>query len=159
MARTTTWAVTALLTLAALTACGKGGGTAPQAAPEQFPPIEHPTGSAFELPTGGEPIKVEVLQAGEGRPVKRGSTVKLHYVGKLLDGKQWKSTREKGGPVEFMAGIGKEWPGFDLTVSKMRQGDRWRSTIPSPFAFGKHGGPFVPANSTVVLEIEMLEVK
>ena len=90
---------------------------------------------------------------------KKGSRVQAHWIGTLADGKKWKNTREKGGVEEFTVGLGMVLPGFDVGVMGMRKGDVWKMTIPPELAFGKHGGPYVPANSTVVLEVEILDVQ
>lgn len=143
-----------------------GCGDSPAAQPAAPPPptaIAHPTGSTFtiENPLGGEAIKVEVLQAGNGKVAQRGRYVTMHHVGKVQGGKTYFNSREKKAPKEFAVGLGSPGivPGWDAAASRMREGDLWKVTIPPELAYGKHGGPHVPSNSTIVLELEMLQVE
>ena len=152
-----------VLSAAALCSCGDDGGGGQAAAPEAAVLPAKPAGTTFEVDSaiaGVAPVKVEVLTAGAGNRVAvRGSRVTCHWVGMLTDGKKWKDTKVKGGEQEIFVGLGNVIPGFDKGLEGIRKGDRWRITIPAPLAFGPHGGPHVPANSIVVIEVDVLNVE
>jgi FK506-binding protein 1 len=156
-------ALTVALALAAAGALAGCGERRPAAPPEEPPaPIAHPTGTTFDIPAplpDVPPVRVEVLHAGQGKQVRRMSDVTVHYVASVAGGAEYQSTRSAGAPKPVRAGVGAVLPGIDLALVQMRQGDHWRVTVPAPLAFGTHGGPKVPPNSTVVWEIEVVSVK
>ncbi len=138
-----------------------GGQAAPAPEPELAGPPAHPSGSKFEIPSGLPdvvPVQVEVLRAGTGRQAKKGSSVAMNFSGAPQGGKEYDSSQARGGPKEFVAGLGSVIPGWDLAATQMRAGDHWIVTIPPQLAYGPHGGPKVPPNSTVVLDLEMVRV-
>jgi FKBP-type peptidyl-prolyl cis-trans isomerase FkpA len=143
-------------------ACGDGGGGAP-AQPAAAAAPARPVGSTFAIPSGieGVPaIQVEVIQAGTGTPAAAGKSVVMHLVGTVLKtGTKYDSSRDDDIPRDFVAGVGAVQPGWDMVCVLMRAGDRWKATVPSPLMFGKNAGPKVPANSDIVLDLEMVSVE
>lgn len=67
---------------------------------------------------------------------KQGSTVKVHYEGKLEDGTLFDSSRKRGEPIEFKLGEGQLIPGFEKAVEGMETGEQKTVTIPSDQAYG-----------------------
>ena len=64
-----------------------------------------------------EPLKIEKLNEGSGGDVvPRGSTVKVHYTGKLTDGTVFDSSVERGEPIEFKVGMGQVIPAWDQGI-------------------------------------------
>jgi peptidylprolyl isomerase len=105
-------------------------------------------------------VKVEVLTEGKGAPVLAGSQVAVHYTGTLLDGKQFDSSRDRGQPFTLRVGAGQVISGWDATLLQMRQGDRWKVTIPWKLAYGERGSPpAIPARADLVFDMEVLQVE
>lgn len=106
------------------------------------------------LPNG---IQYEVLREGTGGQPKADSTVKVHYVGKLIDGTQFDSSRDRGEPAVFpVSGVIQGW---QEVLPLMRVGSRWLVTIPPDLAYGANGaGAAIGPNETLVFEIELLEI-
>ncbi len=75
-----------------------------------------------------------MLQVKKGA-VKKGDTVRVHYIGTLEDGTVFDKTAESG-PLEFIVGEGKLIPGFDDAVVGMRTGEKKTVKIPSERAYG-----------------------
>jgi FKBP-type peptidyl-prolyl cis-trans isomerase FkpA len=102
-------------------------------------------------------LQYEVIKTGSGPKPKAEDTVKVHYVGTLTDGTKFDSSRDRGEPTEFpLNGVIKGWTeGLQL----MNVGSVYKFTIPSDLAYGEQGRPSIPANSTLVFEVELLEVK
>lgn len=69
--------------------------------------------------------------------VKRGDTVKVHYIGKLEDGTQFDSS-DQGDPLEFTLGGGEIIPGFERAVEGLEVGDAVTAEIPAGQAYGPH---------------------
>jgi FKBP-type peptidyl-prolyl cis-trans isomerase SlpA len=68
---------------------------------------------------------------------QQGSTVKVHYEGKLEDGTLFDSSRKRGEPIEFKIGEGQLIPGFEKAVEGMETGEKKTVQIPSDQAYGK----------------------
>jgi FKBP-type peptidyl-prolyl cis-trans isomerase len=108
----------------------------------------------------GEELKMETLKPGAGAEAKSGNTVTVHYVGTLTDGKKFDSSRDRGKGFSFKLGAGQVIQGWDRGVAGMKIGEMRKLTIPSDLAYGARGfPPVIPPNSTLVFEVELLEVK
>ncbi len=95
---------------------------------------------------------------GKGKPAKVGSKVKLHYTGKFLNGKTFASSYDNNKPISFTVGKGEVIDGWDEGVSLMHQGDEAILVLPSSIGY-KQGRGQVPANTPLVFELKLLEVK
>ena len=104
-------------------------------------------------------IAVEVISTGAGgRPI-RGQKVATHYVGTFPDGKQFDSSRKRGSPFAFSVGAGEVIKGWDLVLSEMQVGDRWKVTIPFQLAYGEQGHPAgIPPRQTLIFDMELLGI-
>ena len=106
------------------------------------------------LPDG---LQYEVLTAGTGALPSADSTVKVHYTGKLIDGREFDSSKTEGKPVTFP--VNGVIPGWTEVLQLMKTGSRWLVTIPSELAYGAGGsGPVIGPNETLVFEIELLDI-
>jgi FKBP-type peptidyl-prolyl cis-trans isomerase len=104
-------------------------------------------------------LKIEDLTVGSGAEAKKGSTVHVHYVGTLLDGTKFDSSRDRGEPFTFRLGAGMVIKGWDQGVAGMKVGGLRRLTIPSDLAYGDRGYPgVIPPRATLVFEVELVRV-
>ena len=89
-----------------------------------------------------------------------GDTVVVDYKGMFLDGSVFSSSEAKGRPFIFQIGDGTVIQGWEMGVEGMRPGEKRKLTIPPELAYGEGGvRNLVPPNTTVVFEIELLEIK
>nr|QBH73882.1 fk506-binding protein [Carausius morosus] len=87
-----------------------------------------------------------------------GSKVRVHYVGTLLDGTEFDSSRGRGEPFEFSLGKGSVIKAWDLGVATMKKGEVAVLTCKSEYAYGKSGSPpKIGPDATLIFEIEMLD--
>jgi len=102
-------------------------------------------------------VKKKLLVKGEGweKPPK-GSEVHVHYVGTLLDGTKFDSSRDRGEPFVFKLGQGQVIRGWDLGVATMRKGEKSILTCKPEYAYGSQAQGKIPANSTLQFEVELL---
>lgn len=102
-------------------------------------------------------LQYEVLKAGTGAKPTAEQTVKVHYKGTLINGKQFDSSYDRGEPAEFP--VNAVIPGWTEALQLMPTGSRWKLWIPSELAYGQHGaGADIPGNSTLIFEVELLDI-
>ncbi len=108
------------------------------------------------LPDG---LKYVDLKVGRGKLPLQGQTVTVHYVGRLLDGTKFDSSRDRGQPFSFTLGQGQVIAGWDEGVKTMHVGGIRRLIIPAKLGYGDQGaGDKIPPGATLVFEIELLGV-
>lgn len=102
---------------------------------------------------------IQDLIVGRGAEARRGDDIVVHYVGRLLDGKQFDSSRNRRDPLDFALGAGDVIKGMDQGVQGMKVGGMRKLTIPAELAYGEHGcGGVIPPHATLVFDVELLEV-
>ncbi len=105
-------------------------------------------------------LQIEDLKPGTGAEAKAGQTVTVHYVGTLVNGSKFDSSRDRGKGFSFRLGAGQVIAGWDQGVAGMKIGGLRKLTIPSHLAYGDRGfPPVIPPRSTLIFEVELLEVK
>ncbi|KAI0789720.1 peptidyl-prolyl cis-trans isomerase, partial [Abortiporus biennis] len=105
-------------------------------------------------------VTIEVLQEGDGKTFpKPGNSVTIHYVGTLLDGNKFDSSRDRGKPFETEIGVGKVIKGWDEGVPQLSLGSKAVLTVTPDYAYGARGfPPVIPPNSTLKFEVELLAI-
>ena len=107
-----------------------------------------------ELPGG---IQYEILKEGTGAQPLVSESVKAHYKGSLLDGKEFDSSFKRNQP--FTAPLRALIKGWQGALPRMEEGSHLRLWIPSDLAYGDRGaGSDIPGGATLVFEVELLEV-
>jgi len=102
-------------------------------------------------------LKKEILTEGSGECPQTGQRCSMHYVGTLLNGTKFDSSRDKNRPFEFGLGNGEVIKGWDEAVATMKLGERAMLTIGPEWAYGKRGaGGVIPANATLKFDVELL---
>jgi FKBP-type peptidyl-prolyl cis-trans isomerase len=104
-------------------------------------------------------LESQDLVVGTGTEATAGQRVKVHYTGTLTDGSKFDSSRDRNRPFEFVLGGGQVIKGWDQGVAGMKVGGRRKLVIPPDLGYGARGfPPVIPANATLVFDIELLEV-
>lgn len=104
-------------------------------------------------------FKVQDIVAGQGALAEPGDLVTAHYVGQLTSGKVFDSSRDRNTPIQFVLGSGQVIRGWDEGIMGMRVGGKRVLTIAPDYAYGDNDLGTIPANSTLVFEVELLDVK
>ena len=115
---------------------------------------------AYTSNVGAGFLEIEDLQVGEGLEVANGDQVTVHYTGWLIDGTKFDSSLDRGKPFTFKLGARQVIQGWDSGVRGMQVGGIRKLTIPPELAYGDRavGGGLIPANSTLVFEVKLLEI-
>lgn len=108
-------------------------------------------------PSGLKYIDQEV---GTGDVAVAGKTASVHYTGWLENGKKFDSSVDRGQPFSFPLGAGRVIKGWDEGVQGMKVGGKRKLTIPSDLGYGSRGaGGVIPANATLIFDVELLGVR
>lgn len=108
----------------------------------------------ISLPSG---LQYKVINKGNGAIPIDGQTVKTHYRGTLINGKQFDSSYDRGQPATF--GVNQVIAGWTEALKLMPIGSKWELYIPHNLAYGERAmGANIPAYSTLIFTIELLEI-
>jgi FKBP-type peptidyl-prolyl cis-trans isomerase FkpA len=105
-------------------------------------------------------LGIEDTVTGTGDEAKTGDSVTVHYIGTLMDGTMFDASRNHGTQgFTFKLGAGQVIKGWDVGVAGMKVGGKRTLTIPSDMAYGNRAvGGVIPANSSLIFEVELLKV-
>ena len=100
----------------------------------------------------------ESIKEGTGESPKATDTVKVHYKGTFLDGKEFDSSYKRGEPTEFP--LNRVIPCWTEGVQRMKPGGKAKLTCPPGIAYGERGaGGVIPPNTTLQFEVELIAVQ
>jgi len=105
-------------------------------------------------------VTIETLNPGDGSKFpKPGDLVSIHYVGTLLDGTQFDSSRDRGKAFKTQIGVGKVIKGWDEGVPQLSVGQKAVLTVSPDYAYGARGfPPVIPPNATIKFEVELISI-
>lgn len=99
----------------------------------------------------------KVEKAGTGDAPKDSDTVVVNYKGTLADGTEFDNSYKRGEPLSFrLDGV---IPGWTEGLKQIKKGGKITLVIPPELAYGTTGVPGIPANSTLIFDVELLDVK
>ena len=104
-------------------------------------------------------LKTIIHKEGSGDTPSPGQTVVVHYKGLLSDGTEFDNSHARGQPISFPIGQGYVIKGWDEALSKMKPGEKRTLIIPSDLGYGPSGKGSIPPNSTLIFEVELIEIK
>ena len=157
-----------LLTAVVLVGCDKpaatvpaeqSGGAVTSTPASSLTPVAPDSNSTNEWKTTSSGLKYQVMKKGTGTASPKASdTVKVHYHGTLMDGTVFDSSVQRGEPISFpLNGV---IPGWTEGLQLMKVGDKFKFEIPPNLAYGANSpSPKIPANSTLVFEVELLGIQ
>lgn len=106
------------------------------------------------LPSG---LQYKVLKSGNGPSPKDTSIVKVHYIGTLIDGREFDNSYKRGEPAEFP--LNQVIKGWTEALQLMHVGDKWMLYIPPELGYGENGaGNAIEPNSLLIFEVELLDI-
>ena len=114
-------------------------------------------GNTEEMENG---LIIEDLVVGEGTEAQDYNKVVVNYTGTLEDGSVFDSSLNLGRePFTFTLGVGAVIKGWDLGVKGMKVGGKRKLTIPPELGYGERNTGVIPPNSTLLFEVDLLEVE
>jgi FKBP-type peptidyl-prolyl cis-trans isomerase len=109
--------------------------------------------NAVTTPSG---LKYVVVAEGQGDSPKKGAVVTVHYTGKLLNGKKFDSSVDRGQPIDFPVGSGQVIKGWDEALLAMKKGEKRVLIIPPQLGYGPSGRGPIPPNAYMVFDVELV---
>jgi FKBP-type peptidyl-prolyl cis-trans isomerase FklB len=105
------------------------------------------------MPSG---VQYRVIEEGEGSRPGMESTVKVHYRGSKMDGREFDSSFARGVPEEFT--VDAVLQGWQEVLPLMKQGATWQIFVPPELAFGQRGNPPVGPNEALMFDLKLVEI-
>lgn len=102
-------------------------------------------------------LQYKVVTQGTGKKPSSWNTVKVHYRGTLIDGTEFDSSYKRYAPISFA--LNQVIPGWTEGLQLMPVGSKYMLYIPSQLAYGDRDMGSIPPNSTLIFEVELLDVK
>lgn len=108
------------------------------------------------MKTSSTGLLYKVEKEGTGAAPKESDTVVVNYKGTLIDGQEFDNSYKRGEPLSFrLDGV---IPGWTEGLKNIKKGGKIKLVIPPELAYGKNGVPGIPANSTLVFDVELLDI-
>jgi FKBP-type peptidyl-prolyl cis-trans isomerase len=104
-------------------------------------------------------LRYIVRAPGEGRTPGIGNEVAVHYEGRLLDGTKFDSSHDRGTPEILRIGTGSIIKGLDEALAAMKIGEKRTLIIPWWLGYGVAGKGPVPSKTSLVFEVELLDIR
>lgn len=102
-------------------------------------------------------LQYEIINEGNGKKPSATDRVKCHYEGTLIDGTMFDSSVKRGEPAIF--GVNQVIKGWVEALQLMTEGSKWRLYIPSELGYGaQQAGEMIPPHSTLIFDVELIEV-
>ncbi len=101
-------------------------------------------------------LQYEVLREGKGEHPKATDTVEVNYKGTLIDGTEFDSSYKRNQSAKFP--LNRVIPGWTEGVQLMTVGSKYRFVIPADLAYGERDTGTIPADSTLVFEVELMSI-
>lgn len=113
------------------------------------------------MPTENQKLEITDEVVGTGAEAVAGKSVTVNYVGSLTDGTVFDASAKHGDTgFTFTLGAGEVIQGWDQGIAGMKEGGKRKLVIPAALAYGNQAvGGVIPANSTLVFEVELLKVQ
>jgi peptidylprolyl isomerase len=104
-------------------------------------------------------LEYTITVKGDGKQPQPGDMVSVHYTGKLTNDTVFDTSLKRGTPFEFKLGQGRVIKGWDEGIGYLHVGDKATFRIPPELGYGANAMPTIPANSTLIFDVELMDVK
>ena len=106
-----------------------------------------------KLPSG---LRIRMTQDGTGPSPASTDTVRVHYRGTFLDGREFDSSYKRGKPAQFS--LMRVVPCWTEGLQLIKTGGKATLWCPSEIAYGDSGRGPIPPGATLQFEVELIEI-
>lgn len=96
---------------------------------------------------------------GSGPTPRSGQLISVHYTGTLVNGTKFDSSHDRGKPYEFRIGTGAVIKGWDEGLMTVKVGGKRKLIIPPSLGYGNNPQGKIPPNSTLLFDVELVDIK
>ncbi len=100
-----------------------------------------------------------ITKEGNGEKPNKGQTITAHYTGKFTNGNVFDSSVKRGTPFQFPLGAGRVIKGWDAGFAQLSKGSKATLLLPYDMAYGERGSRSIPAKSTLIFDVELIDFK
>ena len=118
-----------------------------------------PTNMDNNFTTTADGLKIQDEVVGSGTEAQSGNTVTVNYLGTLENGTKFDSSYDRKTPFTTQIGVGQVIKGWDEGIVGMKVGGKRKLIIPPSLGYGSQAAGSIPPNSTLIFEVELLDVK
>lgn len=122
-------------------------------------PVKEWAVDSTKIKTTKNGLKYVIIKEGSGPKAKSGDIVTVDYSGFLLNGKRFDSSIERGKPITFKLGAHEVIPGWEEGIKLLNKGAKAELIIPPSLAYGSIARGPIPANSTLIFDIHLVDIK
>jgi peptidylprolyl isomerase len=126
---------------------------------KEMPVVERWDYDSTNIQTTSSGLRYVILEEGSGDKADSNDIVTVHYSGYLENGDKFDSSVERDEPITFSLGIGQVIPGWEEGISLLSPGAKAKFFIPPHLAYGERDMGLIPPNSTLVFDVELIDVK
>ena len=101
-------------------------------------------------------LQYRIIKKGNGKSPKPTDKVRVHYVGRLINGQEFDSSIARGKPAEFQ--LNRVIKGWTEGLQLMKEGAKYEFFIHPKLGYGNRNSPKIPANSVLIFEVELIKV-
>lgn len=112
-----------------------------------------------QIKTTKDGLKYEILKAGTGPNAADGNIVTVNYSGYFMNGKKFDSSVDRDQPIQFKVGMHSVIPGWEEGIKLLNKGAKARFIIPPSLGYGDKQNGIIPPNSTLIFDVEVLDIK
>jgi peptidylprolyl isomerase len=102
---------------------------------------------------------LQIVIQSPGRGATKGDLVIVHYIGRLQDGNEFDNSHRRGDPIQFQLGSGRVIAGWEQGIEGMQVGEKRQLTIPPELAYGAEARGPIPANATLIFDVELVGLR
>lgn len=122
-------------------------------------PAGSPSADMGKITTTADGLQIQDLTVGTGIQAKSGDTITVNYLGTLTNGTKFDSSYDRNQPFTTQIGVGQVIKGWDEGMVGMKVGGKRKLIIPAALGYGSADMGSIPPNSTLIFEVELLNVK
>lgn len=104
-------------------------------------------------------LQIIPLKTTDNISPEKGDKVIAHYSGYLTNGAMFDASYNRGMPFDFLIGYKQVIQGWEEGIDSMHIGDKWQLVVPAKLGYGSRANGMIPANSTLIFDIELQDVK
>jgi len=122
-------------------------------------PTPLPTNQPKPTMTQPQGLQINDTKIGTGAEAVAGKTITVHYTGTFTNGQKFDSSRDRGQPFSFVLGAGQVIAGWEQGFAGMKVGGTRKIVVPPELGYGPNDYYTIPGNSTLLFDVELLDVK